>query len=198
MNRTDHDRIRAYLDGELSPEASQALLHAADHDAELKAELASQRALQRMLRALPTPPIPPSVMGAPKRPAWLAALLGLRPLRLSVPAAAAAGLLLFASGTWFGQRQGLREQASPVHMTPVRFVFTGSASQVSVAGTFNGWSVTATPLRAVGDGIWEATVPLPAGEHRYIFQVDGSWQADPLAEQLVPDGLGHLDAVIQL
>jgi 1,4-alpha-glucan branching enzyme len=69
---------------------------------------------------------------------------------------------------------------------------------VAVAGSFNQWSQQANPLTSAGDGLWEATVLVPRGKHRYQFRVDGQWVADPLAERQAPDGLGHVDSVLDL
>ena len=44
---------------------------------------------------------------------------------------------------------------------------------VYVAGTFNGWSADANPMDdSDGDGIWTATIALPAGGQEYKFQID--------------------------
>ncbi len=51
---------------------------------------------------------------------------------------------------------------------------------VAIAGSFNGWSPTATPMRRNQDaGTFETCLPLPPGEHQYRLVVDGVWQADP-------------------
>jgi anti-sigma factor RsiW len=194
--RVDHEQIRAYVDGELKPEAIAGLLAQARTNPKLDGELQRQLALRRTLASLPQPK--PKL---PKpQPGWLSLLMGRRALGLSLPAAATAGLLLFGAGTLVGRNRPLPAPlASEQDLVPVRFVIlAGDAQNVSVAGTFNRWSATSTPLSPVGDGVWEATVRLPRGEHRYIFQVDGRWQPDPLAPQLVPDGMGNMDAVIQL
>jgi hypothetical protein len=56
-----------------------------------------------------------------------------------------------------------------------------SASRVALAGDFNGWSRTATPLRATSRaGVWSAVVALPRGRHRYAFVVDDTqWVPAP-------------------
>lgn len=203
MKSSDHERIRAYVDGELSPEGVAELLREARGDARLERELQGQLALRRMLSGLADPVLPAALRAEKPRARWLELLFGWRQVRLSMPAAATAGLVLFGAGAMLGKARApapapLAQKAEP-ELVPVRFVFMGGeAKSVAVAGSFNGWSPQATPLHPVGDGIWEATVPLPRGEHRYIFQVDGAWQADPLANQLVPDGMGNMDAVIQL
>lgn len=66
----------------------------------------------------------------------------------------------------------------------VRFVFSAPAARsVAIAGDFNGWSQSATPLEAAAvDGLWSVSIALPAGAHEYAFVVDGErWVADPLA-----------------
>lgn len=50
---------------------------------------------------------------------------------------------------------------------------------VSIAGSFNAWSPTATPMRRNEDaGTFETCLPLPPGEHQYRLVVDGVWMAD--------------------
>jgi chromosome partitioning protein len=62
-----------------------------------------------------------------------------------------------------------------------RFVQPGDASQtVAVAGDFNGWSATATPLPFDATiGAHHAEVEIPPGRYRYRLVVNGRWQADP-------------------
>ena len=61
---------------------------------------------------------------------------------------------------------------------------------VCLAGTFNNWSITATPMEdADGDGIWKIVLSLPRGEHQYKFVVDGTvWVTDMKAEAFRDDG----------
>jgi 1,4-alpha-glucan branching enzyme len=70
---------------------------------------------------------------------------------------------------------------------------------VSVAGTFNQWDPRATPLvRAGANGMWTATLKLPAGQHQYAFVVDGvRWVPDPAAPA-VDDGYGRRNSVLTL
>lgn len=50
---------------------------------------------------------------------------------------------------------------------------------VAIAGSFNSWSPTATPMRRNEEsGIFETCIPLPPGEHQYRLVVDGVWTAD--------------------
>ena len=61
----------------------------------------------------------------------------------------------------------------------VRFAYPDtSARAVSLAGEFNGWSQTATPLDREGP-VWVTRVFLDPGTYEYSFVVDGAWQPDP-------------------
>lgn len=60
---------------------------------------------------------------------------------------------------------------------------------VSIAGRFNGWSPTATPLRDPdGDGVWTAEIAAEPGQWPYKFVVDGNWILDPANPDTVDDG----------
>ncbi len=71
---------------------------------------------------------------------------------------------------------------------------------VAVAGTFNHWSVTAHPMVPDGKkagGVWRVVVPLPPGEHAFMFVVNGKdWVTPPLAEDFVEDGFGQRNGIV--
>src|SRR5687767_2953764 len=51
---------------------------------------------------------------------------------------------------------------------------------VHLAGSFNGWSRTATRMVQMADGVWKTSVVLPEGMHEYKFVLDGrTWVKDP-------------------
>jgi hypothetical protein len=56
----------------------------------------------------------------------------------------------------------------------VRFVLHApGAARVAIAGDFNGWSRTATPLAdSAGSGVWSVVVALDRESRRYAFVVD--------------------------
>ncbi len=66
------------------------------------------------------------------------------------------------------------------------------AQSVEVVGSFNDWSRGMLHLSEENhDGIWHAEAVLPAGQHEYMFVVDGErWVPDPLAGRYVDDGFG--------
>lgn len=80
----------------------------------------------------------------------------------------------------------------------VRFRFTGAhAAKVAVAGSFNGWSTSTTPLRRVGDTTWVADVALGAGRHVYQFVIDDHrWVPDPEAPRDAGDDFGTSNSVV--
>src|ERR1051325_3468338 len=67
------------------------------------------------------------------------------------------------------------------------------AKAVFVAGEFNHWSKTATPLKRDTNGRWSATIPLLPGKHAYKFVVDGEWKVDGANPEQTKDGFGGLN-----
>ncbi|WRT65933.1 uncharacterized protein IL334_002884 [Kwoniella shivajii] len=57
------------------------------------------------------------------------------------------------------------------------FAWGAGAQSVHIAGNFNEWSATATPLKKQPDGSFTAQVPLPWGEKQaFKYVVDGEWK----------------------
>ena len=74
-----------------------------------------------------------------------------------------------------------------------------TATRVNLAGDFNSWSTTATPMTRGDDGVWRVSVQLAAGERLYKFVVDGSlWLADARNPRKVDDGNGGSNSVLRL
>ena len=71
-------------------------------------------------------------------------------------------------------------------------------AKVFVAGDFNGWNPTATPMERMGDGYFRATVEIADGRHGYKFVVDGKWISDPLNPTREPDGHDGFNSVLVL
>ena len=73
-----------------------------------------------------------------------------------------------------------------------------SIRQVQVAGSFNSWDPSTTPMRRQ-DGVWSTILVLPPGSYEYMFVVDGAqWLTDPLAVQTRDDGFGGANAVLEV
>ena len=52
------------------------------------------------------------------------------------------------------------------------------AISVSLAGSFNGWNVSAHPLKKNKDGIWSTVVKLFPGTYEYLYVIDDEWWRD--------------------
>ena len=78
----------------------------------------------------------------------------------------------------------------------VKFVYSGTANKVVIAGSFNNWSQDANPLSKKGKDGWETVLKLPAGSHQYKFVVDGNWMADPANPNTADDGVGGVNSVV--
>lgn len=70
------------------------------------------------------------------------------------------------------------------------------AREIFVAGSFNDWSPTATPMIALGGGRWVKELVLPPGRHEYRFVVDGRWTDDPKAREFISNPHGGQNAML--
>lgn len=73
-----------------------------------------------------------------------------------------------------------------------------TAQHVCVAGSFNDWHPTVTPMIRLEDGNWAKELLLPPGRYEYRFVVDGQWADDPAAIELIPNPFGTANAVIEV
>jgi hypothetical protein len=69
---------------------------------------------------------------------------------------------------------------------------------IFLAGEFNGWDPTDTPLGDMGT-VRRVVIELPTGR-RYAFRyfADGSWFNDPEADDYEPNEFGGLNGVLDL
>ena len=73
------------------------------------------------------------------------------------------------------------------------------AGYLSVAGDFNNWSPTATPLKRNEDlGVFQACVEVAPGRYRYRLVVDGNWVHDPYNSYVEANPFGELNSVIEV
>ncbi|MBN9688654.1 MAG: glycogen-binding domain-containing protein [Verrucomicrobia bacterium] len=73
-----------------------------------------------------------------------------------------------------------------------------AAQQVCVAGSFNDWHPTVTPMIRLDDRQWAKELALPPGRYEYRFVVDGVWVDDPEATELIPNPFGSANAVLEV
>jgi predicted carbohydrate-binding protein with CBM48 len=142
---------------------------------------------------------PPHRRGSPLAAVWAwlrrPFTLRLSPLGgLSLAAAVLATVAVLRLGHVAPSRPAAETRDRP----DVQFVFVApGAVSVSVVGDFNDWNPRVTPLHAARVGVWEVSVPLAPGRHRYAFVVDGRlWRPDPAAPRAVEDDFGAPNSVV--
>lgn len=71
------------------------------------------------------------------------------------------------------------------------------ATGVCLAGDFNDWSTSATPMKHLKGGGWSATLNLVPGTYRYRFvSDDNQWINDPQADRHEPSGFGEDNSIV--
>lgn len=85
-------------------------------------------------------------------------------------------------------------------MTEFSYTPAKPAKTVSLAGSLNSWSTTASPLTLdAGSGTWKGSFQLDAGTYQYKFVVDGTnWVSDPKNPDTVDDGFCGFNSQISL
>jgi len=150
---------------------------------------------------------------------------GLRVPWTGLAVAAAAVILAYVGGWQVGQnRHGVTEQiaqtgapvtslnidgsgsvggtsAAGANLEYVRLSYlptNPSVGRVAIAGSFNDWDPSSTPLLQK-NGVWVTILVLPPGSYEYMFVEDGErWVTDPLADRTQDDGFGGVNAVLDV
>jgi len=73
------------------------------------------------------------------------------------------------------------------------------ARTVFLAGSFNQWNRSATPMIRLAEGKWAADLLLPPGRHEYLFFVNGNnWTPDPKALDYASNPFGGYNSVLEV
>ncbi len=79
------------------------------------------------------------------------------------------------------------------------FVYRSAHAQsVSIAGSFNNWSASASKLVKDPAGNWRISLRLTPGKYQYRFCMDGKWADDPSAKETVSNPFGSRNAVLEV
>jgi len=70
------------------------------------------------------------------------------------------------------------------------------ADSVCIAGSFNEWHPSVSPMLRLTDGTWAKELVLAPGRYEYRFVVDGVWVDDPAATDYVPNPFGGMNSVL--
>lgn len=76
--------------------------------------------------------------------------------------------------------------------------YAPQAKKVELAGTFNDWNSSKTPLKKDKEGKWKVSLTLPPGRYEYRYFVDGVWQNDQRPVECVPNPFGTWNCVLQI
>jgi hypothetical protein len=137
-------------------------------------------------------------MGREGKPAYSAVIMKKKDLAVLTVLAAAA--IMAGCGTTGGP-DSMPEPTTGPRITPQGVMFTlysTKIEKVTIAGSFNNWSMTADPLYdREGTGMWSIILPLPPGKYEYKFIIDGKeWIPDPANPTTTDDGFGGHNSVI--
>jgi len=74
-------------------------------------------------------------------------------------------------------------------------IMTKAAENVHLVGEFNGWNMSANPMKKNKDGSFSTTVSLPVGrEYQFRYLLDwNTWENDDCADKYVPSPYGDSD-----
>jgi 1,4-alpha-glucan branching enzyme len=71
------------------------------------------------------------------------------------------------------------------------------ATSVLLVGDFTHWQQHPVAMHKDENGLWTASVELPAGKHTYRFIVDSEWRDDPECALRVANPFGGHDMVCE-
>jgi hypothetical protein len=73
------------------------------------------------------------------------------------------------------------------------------ADRIFVTGSFNEWDRTSLPMAQDRDGVWRATLELPAGQSfQFRYLIDGRWQTDYHADGFTDNQYGTHNSIVDL
>ncbi|MEM1353404.1 MAG: AAA family ATPase [Planctomycetota bacterium] len=103
------------------------------------------------------------------------------------------------------QRPGLKEKLDKIYgvrptNSGILFVQpTSGSARIGVAGDFNNWNPSATPLTRNEElDVWQACIRIPPGRYRYRLVVDGQWVQDPYNQETETNPFGELNNILEV
>jgi 1,4-alpha-glucan branching enzyme len=76
--------------------------------------------------------------------------------------------------------------------------FAPLAQAVQVAGTFNGWNPSLSPLVKDTSGNWQCALKLKPGKYEYRFVIDGRWENDQKNSECVQNEFGEYNCLLEV
>lgn len=203
LSPKDRETLAALLSQPANRSRYQAWVRVARAGAALSDARPAKGFTDRVMARLAEQPLPERESALQRFLAWCLRprTLHWNPLALAGAGVLAAGALLLVPRV--GPPAAIQTASAPVQaetgLARVRLVYHGPAKRVSVAGSFNAWSVDSAPMTEVRPGVWTADLPLAPGRYEYSFVLDGArWVPDPAAPVHVDDGFGQTNGRLEV
>jgi len=174
-----------FIDDELNLEEKGVFVDRVHADRPFYQETRALLLQEQMLRIQPDttmlPTRPPRVT---IRPGWLRSFI--KPMAYSVAGFACALLLVV----------NLVREPPPQPENNRFVIYEPAAQRVELVGSFTGWQPR--EMEPIGtSGYWELILPLPSGEHRFAYILNGSRQiADPTLPIREKDDFGGENSIL--
>lgn len=98
-----------------------------------------------------------------------------------------------------GHYQRPNKKAQTEQTCRVEFqLYDPQAREVFLAGTFNQWNASATPMLRQPEGKWTKVLTLRPGRYEYKFVVDGNWRTDPMSWQAAANPFDGYNSVLDV
>jgi len=68
-------------------------------------------------------------------------------------------------------------QSIEIYYNPVGPKFQSDFNSINIAGNFNGWNTTRSPLVLISNGLWKTAIPIPIGTNAFKFVSEQNWSA---------------------
>ncbi len=176
-----------YIDNEMDLDEKKRFLEKVRSDRAFFTRTLDLLTQEQRLRELPA--MPPPALAPPWRPpVWTVLARWVKPLGFATAGFTAALLLLFSVF-----------QTPPATVCGNRFVlYEPAARQVDLAGSFTGWQRVS--MKRIGNsGYWEINLPVPSGEHRFAYILDGDRRmADPTLPASEKDDFGGQNSILSV
>ncbi len=166
------------------------------------------RTLESALQLDPPPALYGTVMRAISRPSMKSRAPLFRMLWKPLPYGAACAALFLCVFFYFysiGPQTVSRtppvssSSTGPEEVTAHFEITSAGARRVALVGDFNGWDTERHTLTKTDEDTWKIDLRIPKGCYQYLFLVDGmEWKTDSCRTELVPDGFGGFNTVIEL
>lgn len=163
------------------------MVHDDDEFYTLTVDLLDQEQRLRQMPAMLPQPVAEQQKWRPPLRHVLASLV--RPFGLAAAGFAAAAVLMVNTMSW----------NPPPAPNSNRFVlYQPAADRVELTGSFTGWQRVAMQ-RLGASGYWELKLPVPAGEHRFAYILNGERRmADPTLPAVERDDFGGENSILDV